>query len=107
MDTLPSPVCRNALCRSREPFLEHAREHALDGGGHRPDRVKIAHVEAGISLDPRLKESEAIVEWSKKKDGPSAALLVTRNADDVGVLEHAQIMRIPALAYDRCTNDMT
>lgn len=47
---------------------------------------------------PKIKESEAIVDWSKK-DASAAALLVTKHASDYGLLDHAPIMRIPAFAF--------
>ncbi|WP_309123407.1 ATP-binding protein [Paenibacillus sp.] len=49
--------------------------------------------------NPKIKESEAIVEWSRKENGSSASLLITKNAEDYGMLEHAPIMRIPAFAF--------
>ncbi|UHA75476.1 ATP-binding protein [Paenibacillus sp. 481] len=47
---------------------------------------------------PRIKENEAIVEWSKR-EGTAASLLITKNGDDYGLLDHAPIMRIPAFAF--------
>lgn len=48
---------------------------------------------------PKIKETEAIVEWSKKEELPVASLLITKNGGDYGLLDHAPIMRIPAFAF--------
>jgi hypothetical protein len=48
---------------------------------------------------PKIKESEAIVEWSKRTDSPTRSLLITKNAADYGKLDHAPIIRIPAFAF--------
>ncbi|WP_202914522.1 hypothetical protein [Paenibacillus antri] len=48
---------------------------------------------------PKIKESEAIVEWSRKGNGARASLLITKNAEGYGMLDHAPIMRIPAFAF--------
>ncbi len=48
---------------------------------------------------PKMKESEAIVAWSRQTDLPTASLVVTKNPEDCGRLEHAPIIRIPAFAF--------
>jgi len=55
-------------------------------------------IEIKYRENPKIKETEAIVDWSKKDDR-SVALLVTKNADDFGVLDHAPVLRIPAFAF--------
>lgn len=55
-------------------------------------------IEIKYRENPRIKENEAIVEWSKK-DVSAASLLVTKNSEDTGILDHAPIMRIPAYAF--------
>ncbi|PWK13049.1 ATP-binding protein [Tumebacillus permanentifrigoris] len=60
-------------------------------------RFKIL-IEVKYRENPKIKETEAIVEWSKKETH-SASLLITKNSEDYGVLEHAPIMRIPAFAF--------
>ncbi|NMO94284.1 ATP-binding protein [Paenibacillus lemnae] len=56
-------------------------------------------IEIKYRENPKIKESEAIVDWSKKDKLASASLLVTKNAGDYGLLDHAPIMRIPAFAF--------
>ncbi|MFC5401184.1 ATP-binding protein [Cohnella soli] len=56
-------------------------------------------IEIKYRENPKIKETEAIVEWSKKDKLTAASLLVTKNAEDYGKLEHAPIMRIPAYAF--------
>ena len=56
-------------------------------------------IEVKYREDPKIKETEAIVEWSKKDKQAAAALLVTKNAGDYGMMEHAPILRIPAFAF--------
>jgi len=48
--------------------------------------------------DSRLKETEAIVEWSKN-DKTTSSLLITKQSDDFGLFGHTSIMRIPAFAF--------
>lgn len=55
-------------------------------------------IEIKYRENPKIKESEAIVEWSKKEQ-QTAALLITKNSEDYGLLDHAPIMRIPAFAF--------
>ncbi len=45
-----------------------------------------------------MKESEAIVEWSKKESLHSS-ILVTKDSDDFGILKNVPVMRIPAFAF--------
>lgn len=56
-------------------------------------------IEIKYRENPKLKETEAIVEWSKKDKLTAASLLVTKNGGDYGLLDHAPIMRIPAFAF--------
>lgn len=56
-------------------------------------------IEIKYRENPKIKQTEAIVEWSKKDKLPAASLLVTKNAGDYGLLDHAPIMRIPAFAF--------
>lgn len=55
-------------------------------------------IEIKYRANPKLKETEAIVEWSKK-EAFTASILVTKNAEDYGLLDHVPIMRIPAFAF--------
>ncbi|RCX15641.1 hypothetical protein DFP94_11489 [Fontibacillus phaseoli] len=56
-------------------------------------------IEIKYRENPKIKETEAIVEWAKKDRLTAASLLVTKNAEDYGLLDHAPIMRIPAFAF--------
>lgn len=56
-------------------------------------------IEIKYKGNPRIKENEAIVEWSKKNDELTYSLLVTKHSEDFGLLDHAPIMRIPAFAF--------
>lgn len=49
--------------------------------------------------NPKIRETEAIVEWSKKEGDLPGSLLITKNSKDYGLLEHAPVMRIPAFAF--------
>lgn len=55
-------------------------------------------IEVKYREDSRMKDSEAIVEWSKK-DEPIAALLITKSHDDYGLLPNAPVMKLPAYAF--------
>lgn len=56
-------------------------------------------IEIKYRENPKIKETEAIVDWSKKDGAPTASLLITKHAEDYGLLDHAPIMRIPAFAF--------
>lgn len=55
-------------------------------------------IEIKYRENARIKATEAIVEWSKK-DKATAAILVTKNSADIGYVDHAPVMRIPAFAF--------
>lgn len=56
-------------------------------------------IEIKYRENPKIRETEAIVEWAKKDRLTAASLLITKNAGDFGILDHAPIMRIPAFAF--------
>lgn len=56
-------------------------------------------IEVKYRRDSRIKETEAIVEWSRKEPSKISSLLITKENDDYGMLGHAPIMRIPAYAF--------
>jgi len=55
-------------------------------------------IEVKYRKDTRIKNTEAIVEWSQKRDS-TASLLITKESDDYGMMKHVPIMRIPAYAF--------
>jgi len=55
-------------------------------------------IEVKYRHDAALKESEAIVEWSRK-DQLNLAILVTKNSEDYGVMRNASVMKIPAFVF--------
>lgn len=55
-------------------------------------------IEVKYRNDTALKESEAIVEWSKK-DKLNLSILVTKNSEDFGLIKNAPIMKIPAFVF--------
>lgn len=55
-------------------------------------------IEVKYRNDTALKDSEAIVEWSKK-DKTNLSILVTKDSKDYGLAKNAPIMKIPAFVF--------
>jgi len=55
-------------------------------------------IEIKYRENSRIKDNEAIVEWSKKEKN-TVALLITKKDKDYGYLDYAPIMKIPAYAF--------